>query len=102
MAKNTVKNSVTNSTKIEIYTKSWCPYCHSAKALLDKQGLNYVEYDVTNDTNQEAEMRQRAHRTSVPQIFVDGDHLGGFDDLAAANRTGQITKPETGADNAPR
>ena len=81
-------------TRIEIYTKSWCPYCHSAKALLDKKGLDYLEYDVTNDQTREAEMQDRAQRTSVPQIFVDGSHLGGFDDLTAAGQRGLIVEHE--------
>ena len=80
--------------RIEIYTKSWCPYCHSAKALLDKKGIDYLEYDVTNDQTREAEMQDRAQRTSVPQIFVDGSHLGGFDDLTAADHRGVIVEDE--------
>ena len=67
---------------IEIYSKDWCPYCDRAKTLLTDRGLEYTEIDVTNDAEREAEMRARSQRRSVPQIFVDGDHVGGFDDLA--------------------
>jgi len=70
-------------TNIEIYSKDWCPFCDRAKALLKARGLDYVEIDVTDDPQRETEMRQRAGRRSVPQIFVDGEHVGGFDDLAA-------------------
>ena len=75
---------------IEIYTKSWCPYCARAKAHLDAEGHRYVEIDVTADPVQEREMVQRAGRTSVPQIFVNGTHVGGSDDLLAAYRSGQF------------
>ena len=76
---------------IEIYTKSWCPFCHKAKSLLDEKGLSYVEYDVTDNPELEAEMRNRTHRTSVPQIYINGNHLGGSDELAAANRDGSLS-----------
>ncbi len=75
---------------IEIYTKSWCPYCEGAKSFLQQKGLPYVEFDVTSDPALEAEMRHRSNRRSVPQIFVDGHLLGGFDDLRAAERDGGL------------
>ena len=77
--------------RIEIYTKSWCPYCHQAKELLDEKGLDYVEYDVTDDQALEQQMQTRTDRTSVPQIYIDGTHLGGFDDLSAADSDGQLS-----------
>lgn len=77
--------------RIEIYTKSWCPYCHQAKALLDGKGIEYVEYDVTDDEAQELEMQNRTDRTSVPQIYIEGDHLGRFDDLMAAASNGRLS-----------
>ena len=75
---------------IEIYSKDWCPYCDRAKTLLTARGLEYTEIDVTIDTEREAEMRARSQRRSVPQIFVDGDHVGGFDDLAALDAQGGL------------
>ena len=75
---------------IEIYTKSWCPYCALAKDLLERRALAYHEVDVTEDLVREAQMHRRSGRTSVPQIFVNGKHLGGYDDLAALDATGGL------------
>ncbi|MEO1201428.1 MAG: glutaredoxin 3 [Pseudomonadota bacterium] len=74
----------------EIYFKSWCPYSRRALALLASKRVDYTPIDVTNDPEREAEMRQRAGRTSVPQIFVGDRHLGGFDDIDALDRAGEL------------
>lgn len=77
--------------KIEIYTKAFCPYCTRAIALLDRRGLAYDEYDITMDAPKRREMIDRgAGRTTVPQIFIDGQHVGGSDELAAADRSGKL------------
>ena len=76
--------------KPEIYFKSWCPYSQRALALLDAKGIDYTPIDVTTDSVREAEMRERAGRTSVPQIFVGDLHLGGFDDINALDKQGQL------------
>lgn len=76
--------------KVEIYTKSWCPYCARAKDLLDHKGVSYDEIDVTTDTLREMEMANRSARHTVPQIFVDDHHLGGSDDLLAAEVSGRL------------
>ena len=77
--------------KTEIYFTSWCPYCHQAKALLDRKGVDYVGIDLTHaEPEQIQEMRERSGRTSVPQIFIDDRHIGGFDDLAALERAGEL------------
>ena len=68
--------------RIEIYTKSWCPYSVRAKALLTARNVEFTDIDVTADAEREAEMIARAGRSSVPQIFIDGEHVGGYDDLA--------------------
>lgn len=70
-------------THIEIYTKSWCPFCARAKKYLDRKGLRYQEIDVTTDTVREQEMIQRSGRHTVPQIFIDSYPLGGSDALLA-------------------
>lgn len=67
--------------KVEIYTKSWCPYCARAKAQLTDLGVSFEEIDVTTDSLREREMVNRAKRTSVPQIFFGDHHVGGSDDL---------------------
>lgn len=77
--------------KIEIYTKAFCGYCARAKALLDRKGADYEEFDLTMGGPKRAEMIQRANGgTTVPQIFIDGEHIGGSDDLAALEREGRL------------
>ncbi len=79
------------SAKVEIYTTKVCPYCVRAKALLEKKGVAFAEYDVTNDPERRAEMVRRAHgRRTVPQIFIGGRHVGGCDDLYALERAGEL------------
>lgn len=79
-------------SKVEIYTKSWCPYCARAKGHLDRKGVSYEEIDVTTDTVREMEMVNRSSRHTVPQIFIDGQHLGGNDDLNAAALDGSLDR----------
>ena len=75
----------------EIYFKSWCPYSQRALALLESKGVEFKAIDLTEDAAElEQEMRRRAGRTSVPQVFVDGQHLGGYDDIAALDAAGQL------------
>ena len=77
--------------KVEIYTKAFCPYCVRAKRLLEEKGVEIEEYDLTYGGPQRTEMIQRAQgRTTVPQIFIDGRHVGGSDDLAALERRGEL------------
>ena len=76
--------------KVEIYTKDYCPYCKRAKHLLTTKGVSFEEYDITNDAAGQRDMIQRSERRTVPQIFIDGFHVGGSDDLIEANRTGQL------------
>jgi glutaredoxin 3 len=76
---------------IEIYTTRWCPYCHSAKALLSRKGAAFKEIDVSGDWNERRSMIERAHgRTTVPQIFIGKTHVGGCDDLYALDRAGKL------------
>lgn len=76
---------------VEIYTLPLCPYCHRAKNLLKQKGVDYTEYDVMMAPNTRAEMRERAGgRNSVPQIFINGRHIGGSDDLIALDAKGEL------------
>lgn len=76
---------------IEIYTKFLCPYCARAKALLNEKHANFNEIDVTMDSKGFSAMVVRAGgRRTVPQIFIDGRHIGGSDDLAALDATGAL------------
>lgn len=76
--------------KIEIYTKGYCPYCHRAKELLVHKGADFVEYEISNDPEKSSQMQQRAQRHTVPQIFIDNQHIGGFDDLYALETAGEL------------
>ena len=76
--------------KIEIYTTPFCGYCARAKGLLDDKGAQYDEIDVMMDDKKRTEMRERAKRTTVPQIFINGQHIGGSDELAALDRAGKL------------
>ena len=75
---------------VTLYTTAYCPYCINAKALLTRRGVTYEEIDVSRSPEQMAEMLQRSKRRSVPQIFIGEHHVGGFDDLAALERGGEL------------
>jgi glutaredoxin 3 len=76
---------------IEIYTTFLCGYCHRAKKLLESKGAAFTEYDVMMSGDRRREMRERSGgRTSVPQIFIDGRHIGGCDELVALERAGAL------------
>jgi glutaredoxin 3 len=76
-----------------IYTTPVCPYCVRAKALLDKVGIPYQEIDVSSNEGLRQEMiNLSGGRTTVPQIFIDGGHIGGCDDLYALHRAGGLKK----------
>ncbi|MBI2638365.1 glutaredoxin 3 [Candidatus Peregrinibacteria bacterium] len=78
-------------TDITIYTKSYCPYCRSAKELLKSKGQTFTEIDVEHDEVKRQEMIQKSGgRMTVPQIFIDGKHIGGFDDLSALDTKGAL------------
>ena len=77
--------------EIELYTTRWCPYCTRARMLLRRKGVAFVDIDVDEVPGRRVEMVRRAGgRTSVPQIFIDGEHIGGSDELAALDRTGRL------------
>ena len=76
---------------MEIYTWSTCPFCIRAKALLDKKGVQYTEYCIDGDEAARAKMAQRSlGRRSLPQIFINNQHIGGCDDIYALNAKGQL------------
>lgn len=68
---------------VEIYTKATCPFCHRAKALLNDKGVTFQEIPTDGDADKREEMIKRSGRTTVPQIFIDAQHIGGCDDLYA-------------------
>ncbi|MEO9946581.1 MAG: glutaredoxin 3 [Paraglaciecola sp.] len=78
-------------TKIEIYSKSYCPYCKRAKATLNSLGLAFEEYEITQNQKLTTEMLERSGRKTVPQIFIDDQHIGGCDEFHDALRSGALT-----------
>jgi len=91
-------------TRVEIYTTPMCPYCWRAKRLLRAKGVAFEEIDLWREPQRRAEMVARAGgRTTVPQIFVDGRHLGGCDDLHALEARGELDAllARAGRDGAP-
>ena len=78
-------------THILIYTTPFCGYCRAAKTLLGNKGFEFAEIDVMRDAEKRAEMIQRARGLrTVPQIFIHGRHVGGYDELAALEREGKL------------
>ena len=81
------------SIKIEIYTKLYCAYCERAKELLHIKGVNFVEYDITDDRLKAAEMQQRAQSPKVPGIFINDTPIGGCLELFDHNEKGDPDTP---------
>ncbi|MDR3522602.1 MAG: glutaredoxin 3 [Acetobacteraceae bacterium] len=76
--------------QVVIYTQDWCPYCVRAKQLLTKKGVAFEEIDAPSGTAAREDSFKRTGRTSVPQIFIAGRHIGGCDDLVALERSGKL------------
>ena len=76
--------------KIEMYSTAFCPYCTRAKYLLESKGVHYEEYRIENDRSRMKEMLKRSKRNTVPQIFIDNHHVGGYDDLAELEARGNL------------
>ncbi len=76
---------------VELYTTMYCPYCSRARALLQRKGVAFVDIDIAEEPSRRAEMIRRADgRTTVPQIFINGEHIGGCDDMVALDRAGEL------------
>lgn len=80
-----------NPTNVEVYTWSRCPFCLRAKALLNEKGVEFTEYVIDGDEVARSQMAKRAHgRRSVPQIFINEQHIGGCDDLYELEFQGKL------------
>lgn len=78
-------------TKVEVYSTTYCPYCVRAKQLLDAKDIDYTEIDVTNDdAGRVALVEKSGGRRTVPQIFINGQSIGGYDDLKALEEAGKL------------
>jgi glutaredoxin 3 len=82
---------MSSNAKIEIYSGDYCPYCVRAKSLLKKRGLNFIEYNVQQEPEKRVEMMKRSNGgRSIPQIFINDQHVGGCDELYALDKKGQL------------
>ena len=75
---------------VVIYTTPICPYCVRAKSLLKQKGVAWTEIDVSRDDNERMALMARTKQRTVPQIFINGQHVGGSDDLYALERAGKL------------
>ena len=76
---------------VVLYTKPGCPYCMAAMGLLTRKGVDFTEIVASNDPEKKAEMIQRSNgRATFPQIFINGEHVGGSDELHALERAGKL------------
>jgi len=78
--------------RIQIYATSWCPYCQMAKRLLKGKGQPWQEVDVEAEPERRREMIERSGRTTVPQIWIDNRHIGGFEDLSRLDASGELDR----------
>ena len=78
--------------KVIIYTTSYCPYCFGAKAFLRSKNVEFEEIDVTDDPARRAEMQRLSARRTVPQIFIDNQSIGGYDDARRLDATGELDR----------
>ena len=78
-------------TSVEIYTRQYCSYCHFAKELLSRKGIDFREFDVTGNEDLRQEMTKRSQgRTTLPQIFIGSTHVGGCEELYALEDEGKL------------
>jgi GrxC family glutaredoxin len=78
--------------RVIVYTTNYCPYCFGAKAFLRSKDIEFEEIDVTDDPPRRAEMERLSARRTVPQIFVDGQSIGGYDDIQRLAATGELDR----------
>jgi glutaredoxin 3 len=78
--------------RVVIYSTRVCPYCAAAKELLRRKGVAFEEVDLTDQPEERARLRERTGRTTVPQIFIGDKSVGGYDDLRALDRQGELDR----------
>jgi glutaredoxin 3 len=81
-----------SAPEVIVYSSPFCGYCGAAKRLLEKKGLAFDEIDIMFDPSRREEMERLSKRRTVPQIFIDGAHVGGYDDLKALDQRGELDK----------
>ena len=80
------------SAEVIVYATRFCPYCMMARRLLKKKGIKFEEISVSGDNALWDEMEQKSGRNTVPQIFINGESVGGYDDIAALDRRGELNQ----------
>jgi glutaredoxin 3 len=80
--------------QVEMYSIQYCPFCVAAKALLDRKSIEYVNHDLSNlsDRDLRSKVLELSGRTTVPQIWINGNHIGGCTDLEALDRSGELDR----------
>lgn len=81
-----------NTAKVTVYGNSSCVYCGAARMLLTKKAVEFEDIVITDDVSKKQEMQERSGRHMVPQIFVGDTHVGGFDELCALDKSGELDK----------
>ena len=79
-------------SQVVMYTTSWCPYCRAAKSLFAAKKIEFTELDVTEDPKLRLDMERLSGRRTVPQIFIDGKPIGGYDDVLSLETSGELDK----------
>lgn len=77
---------------VRIYTTTYCPFCHRARGLLEDRGIPFEEIDVTGDTRERDRLTAETGRATVPQVFIRGDAIGGYDELLELDRSGRLER----------
>ena len=77
-------------SRVTVFTTEPCGYCRTAKALLDRRGISYEEVNLAKDADGRAELVAKTGMMTFPQVIIDGQPLGGFQELAAADRAGRL------------
>lgn len=85
-----MSHAAADDARVTLYGTPYCPYCMAARRLLKLKGVAYTEFNVDGDPDKRAEMEQRSGRRTVPQIFIRGRHVGGFDELNALEQNGEL------------
>ncbi len=83
-------------SRVVIYTTSYCPFCFRAKALLRAKNISFEDIDVTDDPQRRTEMERLSGRHTVPQIFINGQSIGGYDDVCQLDAVGELDRLLTG------
>ena len=87
--------------EVKIYTRQWCGYCYAAERLLRAKGVEFENIDCTGDREKRQWLVEVTGRTTVPQVFIDGKSVGGYDDLKVLDRSGELDKLLAGSSEPP-